>query len=103
GMQFAAGPHGTGEIRLHRRTADGRKGNQLEADGANRLDAIACPLRAGAATFHHHRTLHATGPNTSAEPRVAFIMEFQLPPQRCEGPVPRPWFEEHRAISARGL
>jgi hypothetical protein len=101
-MQFVAGSHRSGEIHLHDRTTDERKGRQLEVEGADRLNAVACPLSAGGATFHHHRTLHCTGPNTTTEPRIAFVLEFQLPPKRRAHAPQRPWFE-HRAIGARSM
>jgi len=38
--------------------------------------AVACPLRAGDVTVHFPRTLHYTGPNLTAVPRLAWSLEF---------------------------
>jgi ectoine hydroxylase-related dioxygenase (phytanoyl-CoA dioxygenase family) len=38
--------------------------------------AVACPLRAGDMTVHFPRTLHYTGPNLTAIPRLAWSLEF---------------------------
>ena len=59
--------------------------------------AVACPLKAGGATFHHSETLHHTEPNGTDTPRLAFPMEFQVKPTRREQPVKMPWVDQHRA------
>lgn len=41
--------------------------------------AVACPLPAGGATFHHARTLHFTGPNLTDQPRRAYIVGYGTP------------------------
>ena len=41
--------------------------------------AVACPLPAGGATFHHSRTLHFTGPNRTDQPRRAYIVGYGTP------------------------
>ena len=48
----------------------------LETDGVDQGRAVACPLSAGDATLHTLKTLHYTGPNTSATPRLAYILAF---------------------------
>jgi hypothetical protein len=55
--------------------------------------AVACPLAAGGATFHHCRTLHSSGPNTSERPRRALSAIFHGPRTPRERPLvyPRPW------------
>ncbi|HVT10785.1 MAG TPA: phytanoyl-CoA dioxygenase family protein [Fimbriimonadaceae bacterium] len=51
----------------------------LEVEGADVSAAVACPLPPGGATFHHCRTLHYTGANTSDVPRRAYIIGAGLP------------------------
>lgn len=40
---------------------------------------ISCPLPAGGCTIHHCRTPHRAGPNSSTNPRRAYILGFMLP------------------------
>jgi hypothetical protein len=47
-----------------------------EAVGVDAAAAIACPLPLGGATVHLPRTLHHTGPNLTAMPRLAWSLEF---------------------------
>jgi hypothetical protein len=93
-MQFIPGSH-RGPLLNHRHTGD-PTGNLLLADGVDATSAHACPLPAGGATFHHHRTLHFTEPNTTGRPRLAYPMELQLPPRRRHRPREMPWVDEHR-------
>lgn len=37
---------------------------------------VTVPLRAGGVTFHHERTAHETGPNTTDQLRLAFVVTF---------------------------
>ena len=55
--------------------------------------AVACPLPAGGATFHVMRTLHFSGPNSTDEPRRAFILKFAVPGAAApvDNPPERPW------------
>ncbi len=55
--------------------------------------AVACPIPAGGATFHHCRTLHHTGPNTSDRPRRALTAIFHGPrtPREHALVYPLPW------------
>jgi ectoine hydroxylase-related dioxygenase (phytanoyl-CoA dioxygenase family) len=39
--------------------------------------AVACPIPAGGATFHHCRTLHYTGTNRSDVPRHGLVTHFK--------------------------
>ena len=68
--------------------------NLLLADGVDASTAVACPLPAGGATFHHHLTLHYTAPNTTDLDRLAFPMEFQLMPRRREKGTVWPWVQD---------
>jgi ectoine hydroxylase-related dioxygenase (phytanoyl-CoA dioxygenase family) len=93
-MQFVPGSH-RGDLLQHHHVGD-PAANLLEAEGADTSGAVPCPLPAGGATFHHHRTLHYTAPNTTDRDRLAYPMEFQLPPQRRETPIETPWVDAHR-------
>lgn len=37
---------------------------------------VTVPLRAGGVTFHHNRTAHEAGPNTTDQIRLAFVVTF---------------------------
>jgi hypothetical protein len=74
-MQFIPGSH-VGPLLPHHPRGHSGKAHALEAEGVDGTAAVACPLRAGDATAHLPRTLHYTGPNTTAKPRLAWIVEF---------------------------
>ena len=63
--------------------------------------AVACPLPAGGATFHHCRTLHYTGPNTSGVERRAWSIAFHAKPARRATPAARPWLAGFLADTAK--
>src|SRR6185295_4156058 len=95
-MQFIPGSHKRGLLR-HRHEDDPSQ-NVLGVDEPfDEKSAVACPLKAGGATFHHSETLHHTEPNGTDTPRLAFPMEFQVKPTRREQPVKMPWVDQHRA------
>jgi ectoine hydroxylase-related dioxygenase (phytanoyl-CoA dioxygenase family) len=48
--------------------------------------AVAMPVPAGGATFHHCRTLHYSGPNTTDHPRRAMVFVFHTLPERLREP-----------------
>jgi ectoine hydroxylase-related dioxygenase (phytanoyl-CoA dioxygenase family) len=59
-------------------------------------------IPAGAVTVHHARTLHYAGPNTTANPRRAYILVMNAPPRPAERPDARPWLiEEQEALAER--
>ncbi len=96
-MQFIPGSHRRGL--LPHRHADQPAHNVLTVlDPIDESAAVACPLRAGGATFHHSETLHYTAPNTTDRPRLAYPMEFQTRPVRRELPLDMPWVLERRAV-----
>jgi hypothetical protein len=78
-MQFVPGSHRL-DVLPHKHIGDDPDTIALElADPSPELiaDAVACPLPGGGATFHGGYTVHYTGPNTSAEPRRALILDVQ--------------------------
>jgi ectoine hydroxylase-related dioxygenase (phytanoyl-CoA dioxygenase family) len=96
-MQFIPGSHKRGL--LPHRHADAPQHNNLEVDAPfDASAAVACPLRAGGATFHHAHTLHFTAPNSTEQARLAFPMEFETAPVRRRQSVPMPWVDERRAV-----
>jgi ectoine hydroxylase-related dioxygenase (phytanoyl-CoA dioxygenase family) len=99
-MQFVPGSHKRGL--LQHRHHDEPVHNVLRVTEAfDESSAVACPLKAGGATFHHSETLHYTAPNTTGRERPAFPMEFQVMPVRREKPEHMPWVEERRAVVGR--
>ena len=75
-----------------------------QADGATLATAVACPIPAGGATFHHPRTLHYAGPNSTDGARRAYANEFQLPPVKREQFEERPWVTAGRqAMESRTI
>lgn len=99
-MQFIPGSHKRGL--LPHRHAEEPRHNLLEVTAeVDYATAVACPLRAGGATFHHSETLHYTAPNQTDRPRLAYPVEFQLAPVRRAEPELMPWVEETRAAVGR--
>jgi hypothetical protein len=100
-MSFIPGSH-RGPVRVHRHVGDDPRVHALVTDDVDPGLAEAVPLPAGGALFHHCRTLHGSGPNTSPRVRRAYANEWQLPPLRRDAAPARPWIEEgKRAWEAR--
>ncbi|MGH9211826.1 MAG: phytanoyl-CoA dioxygenase family protein [Acidimicrobiales bacterium] len=99
-MQFVPGSHRGGVLSHRPRDGDVAL-HVLEAE-ADTTGAVACPLPAGGATFHHSRTLHYTAPNTTGRPRLAFPTEFEVKPRFLDEPLNMPWVDAHRALKGRG-
>ncbi|HSS68863.1 MAG TPA: phytanoyl-CoA dioxygenase family protein [Nocardioidaceae bacterium] len=75
-LQFIPGSH-LEQVRQHESIAD--RAEIAEALGVLELDtstAVAVPLSAGGASFHHSRTLHYAGGNASDVPRRGLITHF---------------------------
>lgn len=97
-MQFIPGSN-KGDVLQHEYVGD-PAGNLLIAPDADPSTAVPCELKKGACTFHHPRTLHYTAPNTTELARLAFPMEFQLPPRRRDVPADnRPWVLTRREVT----
>lgn len=100
-MQFVPGSHRRGLLPHHH--ADAVQHNLLEVDEpVDPAAAVACPLQAGGATFHHSETLHYTAPNRTRRARLAFPMEIETAPVRRATPEPMPWMEAYRDAVGRG-
>jgi ectoine hydroxylase-related dioxygenase (phytanoyl-CoA dioxygenase family) len=90
-MHFLPGSH-QGEVLAHHAINHDPRIHGLEVDVAvDMRQAVACPLPAGGATFHHARTLHYTGENRTDQPRRAYIMMFGTPPEPSPAPRQFPW------------
>ena len=87
-MQFLPGSHRS-EIIEYRNIGLGEP--LVLEDAPDLAGAVACPIPAGAATVHHCRTIHYSGPNTSARPRRAISALFHGPVQRRDEPLERTW------------
>jgi ectoine hydroxylase-related dioxygenase (phytanoyl-CoA dioxygenase family) len=74
-MEFIPGSH-RGALARHRFPDRLREAHALELVGLDTTRAVACPLRAGEATVHFHRTAHYSGPNCTGTPRMAWSLEF---------------------------
>jgi ectoine hydroxylase-related dioxygenase (phytanoyl-CoA dioxygenase family) len=73
------------------------------ADPVDVSAAVACPLPPGGATFHHCRTLHYTGPNTSPRGRRACTTIFHGPTTDRAVPRPRPWLKNPFEVTSTPL
>lgn len=90
-MRYIAGSH-LGPLYEHRSPNNDGRVNALECDlpeGAPNPTYV--PLYAGGAVVHHSRTMHSAGPNISANERMAYILAFDGPPRRREGPMVFSW------------
>ena len=99
-MQFIPGSHKE-EVRWHRHIDDNPLIHGLMTDDVDPTKAVACPLAPGGATFHHCRTLHHTAPNTTDNPRRAYILVCSGPTKKRDKPAPRPWTDDEREALAK--
>jgi len=96
-MSFIPGSH-RGDLRMHHRFGGDHSDHVVYAEGVDSSEAVAAPVSAGGAVFHHCRTLHSSGPNRSSRVRRAYSNEWQIEPAKREHPAPRPWFDEIRKV-----
>ena len=99
-MQFIPRSH-MGHVRWHRHIDDDPLVHGLVTDDVDSSQAVACPIPVGGATFHHCRTLHYAGPNTTDQPRRAYILVFSGPPKKRDKPAHRPWQTEEQEALAK--
>jgi ectoine hydroxylase-related dioxygenase (phytanoyl-CoA dioxygenase family) len=99
-MQFIPGSH-LSAVRRHRHIDDDPTVHGLVTDDVDPSQAVACPIPVGGATFHHCRTLHYAGPNTTDQPRRAYILVLSSRLERCDTPDSRPWQQEGRNALAK--
>jgi hypothetical protein len=81
-VTLADAPEQAGPVRFlrgsHRRFQGWRAGGFKAAVLAEQHagDVVSCPLRVGDVVVHHLDTIHAAGPNRSAEPRRSWALRF---------------------------
>jgi ectoine hydroxylase-related dioxygenase (phytanoyl-CoA dioxygenase family) len=92
-LRFIPGSH-RGGVRVHRHVGGDPAVHGLVTDEVDETRAVAVPVAAGGAIFHHCRMLHSSGPNTSPSVRRAWANEWQLEPVPEPHPEPRPWIAE---------
>jgi len=81
-MQYIPGSN-LGPVLPHHSFQDDTRIHAIECIGKFAADtAFPCRLRAGDVVMHDGRTLHYSNPNTTAEPRYAYIVAFEVPPRR---------------------
>jgi hypothetical protein len=78
-LRFVPGSN-HGRILNHRHLNDDPRIHGLAALDVDERNAVWCPLAAGGATIHHHRTLHGADANVSGEHRWAYAMGFGIRP-----------------------
>lgn len=96
-MQFVPGSHKL-DIQPHHSINHDPKVHGLEIDFTDEVNemigkAVACPLPAGGATIHAGRMFHYAGPNTTDQPRRAYILSYATPATLREKPRSMPWNE----------
>jgi len=102
-MWFLPGSH-LKPILRHRHMNDDPAIAVLElVDDLDTSNAVPVPLPAGGMSFHHPRTLHYAGPNTTGKARRAWANEYQSAPIMLQAPADRPWVIEGRKAMAKGL
>ncbi len=99
-MQFIPKSH-KGEVRWHRHINDDPLVHGLVTDDVDPSEAVACPIPAGGATFHHCRTLHYSAPNSTDQERRAYILVFSGPPKKLDKPDDRPWQKAEQEALAK--
>lgn len=80
-MQFVPGSNNQ-EVLPHHPIGNDPRVHGLEVDDFDETQIVPCPVPAGGATIHHCRTLHYAGPNTTDEPRRAYIQVYGLPTKK---------------------
>lgn len=102
-MSFLPGSHKNG-IRDHALGAGDPATSYLEIHDVDESTAQLQPVPVGAASIHHCRTMHKSGPNVSDHVRRAYINEWQDAPVAREHPHDHPWWfarEEARKNRAK--
>lgn len=103
GMQFIPRSQ-RGEVRWHRHIDDNPLIHGLVTDDVDETRAVACPVPAGGATFHHCRTLHYAGPNTTDRVRRAYVIICTASSEKSAVPADRPWqADERNAVANAGI
>lgn len=91
-MRFIPGSHTS---TVHHVFADDETSGLMVAD-PDTASARECPMRAGEASLHHCRMVHAAGANSSDHQRRAWALEFHADPMPRSEPDRRTWLPELR-------
>lgn len=74
-LQFIPGSN-KGQLLPHRAVVEGA--HALTTDEVKIERTVACPVNAGDFTIHTGRTLHYAGPNSTGQPRLAWVLVFAV-------------------------
>jgi len=80
-MRFVPGSHRQGLVAHTDTFAEDNllsRGQEVAVE-VDEADAIVAELRPGQMSLHHGRIFHASGPNTTADRRIGFVMRFIRP------------------------
>ncbi len=80
-MQFAAGSHKNPILPHHDSYADNNllsRGQEVQADIADK-DRTDIVLQPGQMSLHHGLTIHGSGPNSSSDRRIGFVVRYINP------------------------
>ena len=80
-MQFAASSHKNPILPHHDSYADNNllsRGQEVQADIADK-DRTDIVLQPGQMSLHHGLTIHGSGPNSSADRRIGFVVRYINP------------------------
>ncbi len=75
-MQFLPGTQAEG-YQEHYPVAGSTGGHTLTTDVPDDAEPVTCEMQLGDLVVHHPLCLHFTGPNTTDQPRLAWILIFQ--------------------------
>jgi ectoine hydroxylase-related dioxygenase (phytanoyl-CoA dioxygenase family) len=89
-VRYVPGSH-LGGIRVHRHPGNGAPEVALLTDDVCPSESVPARLPALGAAFHHCRTVHGSGPNTTGDHRRALVVVCRAPPKRRAVPAERPW------------
>jgi hypothetical protein len=93
-MSFIPGSHLLSVLE-HRPMGGDPRVHALECVGDfDSSKAVECPLHIGGCTIHSQRTLHSAGPNESDDFRLAYALQFEVPPMPRREPHNFSWREE---------
>lgn len=101
-MQYIPNSHRNGNVLTHRAANGNRSVHAVECVGDfDPSQAVACPLPPGGIVIHHGLTLHYAGPNTTDQPRYAYVLGFELPPAKSRNSLQRvfPWNAERESAN----
>jgi Phytanoyl-CoA dioxygenase (PhyH) len=88
-------------VLLHRPWGGDPRVHALEClDNFDLSTAVMCPLLPGGATIHDCRTLHYAGPNPSDDYRLAYALQFDVPPKLRAVPQEFPWVKQQQTDRA---